>query len=64
MEKSFNERWSVRDSRRYLDNYAEEVIYFDEILKEPIVRRDKVIAHLESIYSNRTPCVVSTSPRR
>ena len=52
MEKSFNERWSVGDNRGYLDNYAEEVSYFDPILKELIVGRDKVIAHLESIYSN------------
>jgi len=52
LEKSFNERWSVGDNRGYLDNYAEEVSYFDPILKELIVGRDKVIAHLESIYSN------------
>ncbi|MFJ1909909.1 nuclear transport factor 2 family protein [Streptomyces sp. NPDC088156] len=52
MEKSFNERWSVGDNRSYLDNYAAEVSYFDPILKELIVGRDKVIAHLESIDSN------------
>ncbi|MFE9438369.1 DUF4440 domain-containing protein [Streptomyces sp. NPDC006602] len=52
MEKSFNERWSVGDNRGYLDNYAEEVSYCDPILKELIVGGDKVIAHLESIYSN------------
>ena len=52
MEKSFNERSGVGDNRGYLDNYAEEVSYFDPILKELIVGRDKVIAHLESIYSN------------
>ncbi|OUD00424.1 YybH family protein [Streptomyces swartbergensis] len=52
LEKSFNERWSVGDNRGYLDNYAEEVSYFDPILKELVVGRDKVIAHIESIYSN------------
>jgi ketosteroid isomerase-like protein len=52
LEKSFNERWSVGGNRGYLDNYAEEVSYFDPILKELVVGRDKVIAHLESIYSN------------
>jgi len=52
LEKSFNERSGVGDNRGYLDNYAEEVSYFDPILKELIVGRDKVIAHLESIYSN------------
>lgn len=64
MEKSFNERWSVGGNRGYLDNYAEEVSYFDPILKELVVGRDKVIAHLESIYSTRTSCAVSTSTRR
>jgi hypothetical protein len=34
LEESFNERWSVGDNRGYLDNYAEEVSYFDPILKE------------------------------
>ncbi|WAU82782.1 nuclear transport factor 2 family protein [Streptomyces sp. Qhu-G9] len=52
LEKSFNERWSVGDNRGYLDNYAEEVSYFDPILKELVVGRDKVIAHIDSIYSN------------
>lgn len=51
-EKSFNERWSVGDNRGYLDNYAEEISYFDPVLKELIVGRDTVIAHIESIYSN------------
>jgi hypothetical protein len=52
LEKCFNERWSVGDNRGYLDNYAEEVSYFDPILKELVVGRDKVIAHINSMYSN------------
>jgi ketosteroid isomerase-like protein len=52
LEKSFNERWSVGDNRGYLDNYAEEISYFDPVLKNLVVGRDAVIAHIESIYSN------------
>lgn len=52
LEKSFNERWSVGDNRGYLDNYAEEVSYFDPVLGGLVVGRDAVIAHIESIYSN------------
>jgi ketosteroid isomerase-like protein len=52
LETSFNERWSVGDNRGYLDGFAEEVSYFDPVIKDIIVGRDKVIAHIESIYSN------------
>ncbi|MFF9035926.1 YybH family protein [Streptomyces sp. NPDC014892] len=52
LEKSFNERWSVGDNRGYLDAFADEVSYFDPILKNILVGRDKVIAWIESIYSN------------
>ncbi|MFI9173638.1 YybH family protein [Streptomyces lincolnensis] len=52
LEKSFNERWSVGDNRGYLDNYAEEISYFDPVLKELLVGRDAVVAHIESLYSN------------
>ncbi|MEU6230908.1 nuclear transport factor 2 family protein [Streptomyces sp. NPDC047042] len=52
LEKSFNERWSVGANRGYLDNYAEEISCFDRVLKELIVGRDTVIAHIESLYSN------------
>ncbi|MFI1358258.1 hypothetical protein ACH4TV_32465 [Streptomyces sp. NPDC020898] len=37
LEKSFNARWSVGDNHGYLDNYAEEVSYFDPVLKELVV---------------------------
>ncbi|MFF1445164.1 YybH family protein [Streptomyces sp. NPDC058295] len=52
LEKSFNERWSAGDNRGYFDNYAEEVSYFDPIVKELVVGRDNVIAHIDPIYSN------------
>lgn len=52
LEKSFNERWSAGDNRGYLDNYAEEISYFDPVLEELVVGRDAVVAHIESIYSN------------
>jgi ketosteroid isomerase-like protein len=52
LEMSFNERWSAGDNRGYLDNYAEEISYFDPVLKELVVGRDAVVAHIESIYSN------------
>ena len=52
LEKSFNERWSVGDNRGYLDAFAQEVSYFDPILENILVGWDKVIAWIESIYSN------------
>lgn len=52
LEKSFNERWSEGDNRGYLDAFADEVSYFDPILKNILVGRDDVIAWINSIYSN------------
>ncbi|MFD5234601.1 YybH family protein [Streptomyces qaidamensis] len=52
LEKSFNERWSVGDNRGYLDAFADEVSYFDPILKNMVVDRDKAIAWIDSIYSD------------
>jgi len=52
LEQSFNERWSVGDNRGYLDGFADEVSYFDPILKNIVVGRDKVIAWIDSVYSN------------
>ncbi|SEE31490.1 Ketosteroid isomerase homolog [Arthrobacter alpinus] len=52
LEKSFNERWSAGDSRGYLDAFADDVSYFDPILKSILVGREKVIAWIDSIYSN------------
>jgi ketosteroid isomerase-like protein len=53
LEESFNERWSVGDNRGYLDNYAEEVSFFGPGLKDLLVGRDAVTAHIESLYSNQ-----------
>ncbi|RZU18144.1 nuclear transport factor 2 family protein [Streptomyces sp. BK239] len=52
LEKGFNERWSAGDNRGYLDNYAEEISCFDPILKDVIVGRDQVVAHIDALYSN------------
>ncbi|MEB3370518.1 YybH family protein [Saccharopolyspora mangrovi] len=52
LEKSFNERFSVGDSRGYLDNYAEELSYFDPVLEDLLAGRDAVVAHIDAIYSN------------
>ena len=53
LEKSFNERWSAGDNRGYLDGFAEEVSYFDSsLLEDFVVGRDKVVAWVDSIYSN------------
>ena len=52
LEKSFNERWSSGDNRGYLDNYADQISYFDPVLKELVVGGDQVIGHIESIYTN------------
>lgn len=52
LEKSFNERWSIGDNRGYLDNYAEDISYFDPLLEKLAVGRDAVISHITSLYSN------------
>ncbi len=52
LEKSYNERFSVGDNRGYLDGFAEDVSYFDPILKTIVVGRENVVAWIESIYSN------------
>ncbi|MFI1927101.1 MULTISPECIES: nuclear transport factor 2 family protein [unclassified Streptomyces] len=52
LEKSCNERWSAGDNRGYLDGFADEVSYFDPILENIVVGRDKVIAWIDSLYSN------------
>lgn len=52
LEKSFNERWSAGDNRGYLDAFDDEVSYFDPILEHILVGREKVVAWIDSIYSN------------
>ncbi|MFE9724537.1 hypothetical protein ACFYQ5_13370 [Streptomyces sp. NPDC005794] len=64
LEKSHNERWSAGDNRGCLDGFAEEVSYFDPILKNVLVGRDKVIAGSTPSTPTRTSCAASTSTRR
>ncbi|MFI6699553.1 YybH family protein [Streptomyces sp. NPDC050509] len=52
LEKSYNERFSVGDAGGYLDGFADEVSYFDPILKDIAVGKEKTVAWLSSIYSN------------
>ncbi|MEU6914233.1 YybH family protein [Streptomyces olindensis] len=52
LEKSFNERWSAGDNTGYLDAFADEVSYFDPILENILVGRDKVVAWIHSLYSD------------
>jgi ketosteroid isomerase-like protein len=52
LEKSHNERFSVGDPNGYLDGFADEVSYFDPILKEIVVGKEKVVEWLSSVYSN------------
>lgn len=52
LERSLNERWSAGDSRGYLDNYHEDISYFDPVVEKLLVGRDAVVAHLEKIYQN------------
>jgi ketosteroid isomerase-like protein len=52
LEKSYNERFSVGDPGGYLDGFADEVSYFDPILENIVVGKEKTVAWLSSIYSN------------
>ncbi|MEU0163002.1 hypothetical protein ABZ154_30400 [Streptomyces sp. NPDC006261] len=52
LEKAYNERFSVGDPNGYLDGFADEVSYFDPILKDIVVGKEKAVAWLSSIYSN------------
>ena len=52
LERSLNERWSVGDSRGYLDNYHEDISYFDPALEKLLVGRDAVVEHIQKLYQN------------
>jgi ketosteroid isomerase-like protein len=52
LERSLNERWSVGDSRGYLDNYHEDISYFDPALERLLVGRDAVVEHIQKLYKN------------
>ncbi|MHC3125387.1 YybH family protein [Acinetobacter sp. GN11] len=52
LERSFNERWSTGDNSGYLDNYHEDISYFDPALESLLVGRDAVVDHIEKLYKN------------
>ena len=52
LERSLNERWSTGDPNGYLDNYHEDVSYFDPVVEKLLVGRQAVVAHLRSLYKN------------
>ncbi|MCO5396709.1 YybH family protein [Ralstonia soli] len=52
LERSLNERWSSGDSSGYLENYHEDISYFDPVTETLLVGRSTVVAHISKIYSN------------
>jgi len=52
LERSLNERWSVGDSHGYLDNYHEDISYFDPVVERLLVGRDAVVQHIQKLYKN------------
>ena len=52
LERSLNERWSVGDSLGYLDNYHQDISYFDPALESLLVGRDAVVEHIGKLYQN------------
>ncbi|WFU79243.1 nuclear transport factor 2 family protein [Bradyrhizobium sp. CIAT3101] len=52
LERSLNERWSTGDCHGYLDNYHEDISYFDPVVEKILVGRKSVVEHLLKIYKN------------
>jgi len=52
LERSLNERWSTGDCHGYLNNYHEEISYFDPVVEKLLVGRDSVLEHLLKLYKN------------
>jgi ketosteroid isomerase-like protein len=52
LERSLNERWSTGDCNGYLDNYHEDISYFDPAVAKLLVGRQAVVEHLRSLYKN------------
>ena len=52
LERTLNEQWSAGDSRGYLDNYHEDISYFDPVLESLLVGRDAVVEHIQKLYKN------------
>lgn len=52
LERTLNERWSAGDNRGYLDNYHDDISYFDPVLESLLVGRDAVVEHIQKLYKN------------
>ena len=52
LEQSLNERWSAGDSSGYLDNFHEDISYFDPLTETLLVGRPAVVEHLLMLYKN------------
>jgi ketosteroid isomerase-like protein len=52
LERSLNERWSAGDCDGYLENYHEEITYFDPRVEEQLIGRQSVVEHIRKIYKN------------
>jgi ketosteroid isomerase-like protein len=52
LERSLNERWSAGDCHGYLDNYHDDISYFDPVVERLLVGRESVVEHLLKLYKN------------
>ncbi|EGQ7672178.1 nuclear transport factor 2 family protein [Vibrio cholerae] len=52
LERSLNERWSVGDCSGYLDNFSDDISYFDPVVDHLLVGRENVVNHIKGIYKN------------
>ena len=52
LERSLNERWSAGDCHGYLDNYHDDISYFDPVVERSFVGRGSVVEHLLKLYKN------------
>lgn len=52
LERSLNERWSTGDCHAYLNNYHEDISYFDPVVEKLLVGRDSVLKHILKLYKN------------
>jgi hypothetical protein len=52
LERSLNERWSAGDCHGYLDNYHDDISYFDPVVERILVGRESVVEHLLKLYKN------------
>jgi len=52
LEISLNERWSSGDSSGYLENYHEDISYFDPVVENHLIGRPAVLKHITKLYQN------------